>query len=102
MPVVLRQHHRLHQLLRRDRRPGRQRQRQGSYVGAFHPGPPHPNDSRVPGAAYTQTVANRATVNTVITGFVIVLYNQGGAEIGQSTATFPGAVHYPWTAMDMG
>ena len=56
----------------------------------FHPGPPPPNDSRVPGAAYTLTVSNRATANAVITGFVVVLYNQGGAEIGQSTATFPG------------
>jgi hypothetical protein len=66
----------------------------------FHSGPPPPTDQRSPGAAYALTVANRATANAVITGFVVVLYNQAGTEIGQSTATFPGQFITPgqqWT-----
>ena len=66
----------------------------------FHPGPPPPGDNRAPGAAYALTVANRATANAIITGFVVVLYNQAGTETGQSSATFPGQYITPrqqWT-----
>jgi hypothetical protein len=66
----------------------------------FHPGPPPPSDNWAPGAAYALTVANRATANAVITGFVVVLYNQAGKEIGQSSAACPGQYITPgqhWT-----
>jgi len=66
----------------------------------FHPGPPPPSDKRAPAAAYALTVANRASANAVITGFVVVLYNQAGTEIGQSSAAFGGQYITPgqqWT-----
>lgn len=66
----------------------------------FHPGPPPPSDNRAPGAAYALTVANPATATAVITGFVVVLYNQAGTEIGQSGDAFPGQYITPgqqWT-----
>jgi hypothetical protein len=55
----------------------------------FHPGPPPPDDQYAPAAAYALTSANPTTVNAVITGFDVVLYNQAGTEVGQSAVTLP-------------